>query len=825
MTAPGSEFKNSSWHRFWFGKGYRDLWTAPVRVPVLDLGKEGGGLTPVQQTGHLQTAGLAFEGADHRRYWFRSLHKEPDRALPPEWRQGWTSQLIRDRTACTHPAAGVVRSRLAAAAGIPIPPVRLVMMPDDPALGTFRATFANRMGTIEEFPRVAAGSPGYLGATEIVDSATLWAKRLADPDVEPDARAFLRARILDLFVGDNDRNHDQWRWARVPGQAAFVPLPEDPDMAFARQDGFVMARLRAHEPRFQVFSNHYPKSAEGELRQADLDRWVLASLDRAAFREEAEKMQAAFTDAVIDEAVGAMPVEWQSKNGAALASALKSRRNALLQDVQRMYLFVSRVVEVHATDASEIVTLHRIPGGVEVTVAKAAAPIAPYFRRTFHPSETRELRVYLHGGDDRLVNEVTDSRIGLRVLSGAGKDVVDDTRGGHAEVWTGDGQVDVQRGPGTSEKSQPWVNRFPVAGAPWLEPRNTGSWKQFSPKAFWAPDLGAVVGLAGSFKSWDFRKEPFASEHFFQAIYSFDKQNARGDYLGTFIRPASRLSTTLHIYGSGIDNVNFFGFGNDTPNSSDERHEIDQKNIAVEPTLYYRPSPRATFFGGVDVRYSSSHESEASILGVTQPYGTGQFGSMGLRLGLELDSRGKAAPYNIWDVGTATSAREVSGQKASGVRLVADGVYRPSVWDVQSSYGQMNSALSGYVGTSRVVLAGRVGGQHLFGDYPWFDSAFLGGHNDRGFRFQRFAGDSSLYGNAELRLWAARVRVMPVRLGLFVFYDVGRVWLKGNSDGDWHGSYGGGLLMHLLSTPIVVRARIAHSEESTLFYFGSGFTF
>ena len=187
------------------------------------------------------------------------------------------------------------------------------------------------MGTIEEFPRPAEGGrPGYMGADQIVNSQALWTMRLADPGVEIDARAFLRARILDLFVGDYDRNHEQWRWAHVPGQAAFVPLPEDPDMAFARQDGFVMARLRGHEPRFQVFSERYPKAAEAELGQADLDRWVLPPLDRAAFRAEAESLQAAFTDAVIEDAVRAMPAEWHAINGEALASALKARRNGLV---------------------------------------------------------------------------------------------------------------------------------------------------------------------------------------------------------------------------------------------------------------------------------------------------------------------------------------------------------------------------------------------------------------------------------------------------------------------------------------------------------------
>ena len=177
------------------------------------------------------------------------------------------------------------------------------------------------------------------------------------------------------------------------------------------------------------------------------------------------------------------------------------------------------------------------------------------------------------------------------------------------------------------------MNRSPVEGAPWREPRNTGSWKQFGPKGFWAPDLGPVVGVDAIYKSWGFRQEPFAREHFFQAIYAFGRKNGRADYLGTFIRPASAFSSTLHVYGSGIDRINFFGFGNDTLKSEPDQHEVEQKNVALEPTLYYRPSRRATLFGGVDMRYSDSQESASSILGQTQPYGTGSFGSLGLRRG------------------------------------------------------------------------------------------------------------------------------------------------------------------------------------------------
>ena len=61
-VVPGPKFKDSGWHNLWFGEGYRKLWATPARVPVLDLRD----LTPAQQVGQLQTAGLAFESVDGR---------------------------------------------------------------------------------------------------------------------------------------------------------------------------------------------------------------------------------------------------------------------------------------------------------------------------------------------------------------------------------------------------------------------------------------------------------------------------------------------------------------------------------------------------------------------------------------------------------------------------------------------------------------------------------------------------------------------------------------------------------------------------------------
>ena len=69
---PGERYETGWLGRFLFGSDYRDLWTAEIEVPVLDVHGYKGGLTPVRRGGFGQTSSLHFDGADGRRHIFRS---------------------------------------------------------------------------------------------------------------------------------------------------------------------------------------------------------------------------------------------------------------------------------------------------------------------------------------------------------------------------------------------------------------------------------------------------------------------------------------------------------------------------------------------------------------------------------------------------------------------------------------------------------------------------------------------------------------------------------------------------------------------------------
>lgn len=821
----GREYAASGSLRRWFGEGYRDVWTTPFEAPVLDLSKEAGGLEPVRQVGGLQTAGLALRGADGKSYTFRSLHKEPERLLPAEWRDSWPAKLLRDATSATHPGAAVMLPVLAEAAGIPHTQPRLVVMPDDPRLGQFRATFANQVGTIEEYPTASAeGRSGFHGATEIISTSGLWSRSLQGPQNRIDSRAFLRARILDLFVENYDRRRGQWRWMRIPGQPAWEPLPEDPDMAFVRHNGLVIAAMRGRQPRLLEFSDTFPSRLEGPTSNAaEVDRWLLTSLEEPVFEEIARELQAAWTDAVIDRAVAQLPKEWQAPDKGHLAHALRARRAALVPYVQRYYRYLARDVDIDLTDLDERVAIATAADRSTTVSVTAAGSSAPYYTRRFLPGETAEVRVYLRGGTDRVERTGKGGPIHVRVIANGGTKTVE-SRDARSEVWADSGTVAGSR----ISQAGPWKNPNPVTDAPWLEPRNFGTWTLWQPTAWYSADLGAVVGASLTHTTYGFRSVPAAKEQAIRGGWSFGQSSGKLEYDGTFRRSASAMGFDLRAAVSGIGQVNFFGFGDDTDRQSRSRYHIQQTLVTFAPAVRFGQSPRASLTIGPEIRYSDSGKRAGTVLSEQAPYGIGRFGLADVRVRLETDTRKNTTP-GLMAVALGESTSDTPDQPPGrGMRAVASAFVAPAALDVRETYGGFDGYIAGYVGSKSVQLATRVGGQRLFGTYPWFDAAFIGGLNDRGFHSHRFAGDASLYGNVELRTYVGPPvfeSVFPVRFGFVGFVDTGRVWLEGEQSNTWHPSWGGGLLLKPVGTSIVLRAVAATGSEGTLVYAGSGFRF
>lgn len=823
----GPQYARGGVHRMLFGADYRALWTTPATFEVLDLQREAGGLTPSFRVGGLQTKGLAFKGKDGRNYTFRGLEKDASELLDEELRGTIVDDLLADAQAAQHPASEVIARGLLDATGIPCPPWRLVVLPDDPALGQFQKDFAGAVGVFADYPSaVSDANPGFRGITEIVDHLELYERLQAGEGDRADVRAFLRARLMDILMGDWDRHRKQWRWARFPANPLWAPIPEDRDQAFSRYEGALLDLARRRAPRLQKFGPKYAGIAGLGTNGREQDRQLLAGLTRDEFREAATALRTQLTDEAIDKAVGLMPAAWRELDGARLARDLKARRDALTDIADRFYEYLAERADVFMTDRPELVEAKRqASGDLELSVRPLGTdgqPADAEYHRVFHAKETEEVRLYAMGGDDSIMVTGGSRGIRIRAVAGAGNDTLDDSRGGGTKLSDSQGTNQVVRGPGTKQDDRPYTSPPPKKNAPWIPPQDFASATWTIPWISYGSDLGVFLGWGIQHQSYGFRKADFSSRHLVRAGYAFGEKSGRLDYTGLFHRENDPRYLGVHFYASGVEVLRFYGFGNETVDTEDKDfYKAPENQVLVYPSFTWQVASRASFTLGPVGRYSSPRGDDPTLVDAVPVYGRDDFGQVGAHAGLVLD------------------ARDNPQYPRKGGLMAVRGTVWPKVGDVESSYGQISGNANGYFSAGQwVTLALRGGGKTVFGDYPYFDAASLGGggleggaldepgFTVRGFRARRFSGDSSVYGNADLRLRLGKLTlILPCHVGVFGLFDAGRVWYTGEDSNTWHTSYGGGIWLSFLNYRSTLSAYVAHSEEGDIVHVGGGFTF
>ena len=123
------------------------------------------------------------------------------------------------------------------------------------------------------------------------------------------------------------------------------------------------------------------------------------------FSRVARELQTALTDEVIEASIDRLPDGYREQVGEELRTAFYHRRDDLPRFAREWYDLLAGWVDVHSTDDDERATVEwTADGGAHVRIeAVEDEPSRVVFERRFSPDETREVRVYLHGGDDELV--------------------------------------------------------------------------------------------------------------------------------------------------------------------------------------------------------------------------------------------------------------------------------------------------------------------------------------------------------------------------------------------------------------------------------------
>ncbi len=845
VVVPGERFRAGGFKRWLYGRDYRDLWATPIEVTVLDLDHVGGGLTPLRTGGAGQSISLHFTGQDGRRYTVRSLDKDPMKRKWDELKNTVVDDVLQDMISALLPTGALVVDPLMEATGILHTKHTLVVIPDDPRLKEYRKDFAGLIGMLQEHPSEGPDdTPGFADSRKISGTDKLWKRLEKTPCNRVDARAYLKARLMDFLINDRDRHYGQWRWARFPAGDCYtwLPIPEDRDQAFVDFDGFGMAVARRGLPMQIEFDDAYPSLVGLSTTGWELDRQFLVELHKTAWDSVVTAFRQDLPDPIIENAVRKLPPPYYKIVGEALTKALKSRRDALPEFARRYYALITREAEIQATDQDEYAHCEHLPNGdLLVRIGLIEEPDGvPYFQRTFPPQETREVRIYLRGGDDRAEIAGAKGQIAIRIDGGGGADAF--TNSSQAEAtktlfYDYRGKNRFAKGKGAKIDKRPY-KRPP---SPILRARYALDWGMQAitlPILVANPDLSVFVGGFGSRQYFGYRKNPFSSRHSFNAGLAINRLKPSVSYTGTFRQLLSDLDAKIYLKYSGLQVIRFNGFGNATeiPGPS-SFYQVEQNYFAFAPSLEFRAAEhtgdieslrsKLTIGLGPIIKYANtplSSNKDKFIGSLDHPlYGTDSFGQVGAQGEIAYDTRDNPA----------------YATRGFSVR-VAGAVY-PKIWDVKSAFGSIDGEARTYVTApipTNPTLALRAGGKKVWGTFPFHESAFLGGPglagsgasngNLRGFRKNRFAGDTALYGNSELRLVLAKIKfLVPGELGLFGAADAGRVlYAKDPDDADtWHTGVGGGLWLSFLRRWQTVSVAVVNGDDFMGVYLRAGLVF
>lgn len=826
MTVAGNpSFKINGSKKFWMGKNYRLEWRTPIRVPVINLATEYGGLTPVKKGGGKQTKNLRLEDSQGREYSLRSVEKFiTAKTIPGQIESQAAADLINDGVSASYPYSNASIPVLAHAAGIPSGSIRLVYVGDDPKLGEFREEFKNMLAILET--RLPDSVKKDFDTEEVV------AKLKDDNDNEVDQKALLKGRILDMFIMDLDRHEDQWLWGAIDKDKGklYYPIPRDRDQAFFVNHGVIpgIAKWPWLVPQVQGFRVQAKNIKRFNWAARNLDRFFLNELNEQDWKQAVDLFVSQMTDDVIQNALDQQPNEIKHLRWNEIIEKLKARRQYLAGEVMQYYRFISENVDVVTSDKKELfdITLND-DASVLVQIYKITnegQQSTKMYERLFDPNVTKEIRLYGMGGDDKFTLKGSNDKIKIRMIGGDGVDeFVNTTNSGETGiVYDLDsennkvtGQLKTKLGNDTLAN---YYNRLGYkynTVAPFV---NIG----------YNRDDGLFLGASLKVTNYGFRKTPYKNLHEFAVSTAFSTSAWNFRYYAEFISTFGNKSDILFEADIKAPNntTNFFGYGN----------SVYDKSKPGE-FRYYRARYE---LGDISLllrkRFS---EKVIATLGPTfQFYKLDPTESLNKTRYIVL-----GAPFNDLDPTTLFAKQSYLGGKfslivdtrdnpvvpQSGINWVTNLRHLSGLNDASYTLTQLNSDFTFHVRIvpKRIVLVNRFGGGHNFGDFEFYQAQYLGNESNlRGYRKFRFAGRSKLYNNAELRIRLANFKtyLFPGAFGIIGFYDTGRIWSDVNETDKWFSGYGGGVWFAPLRR-LVISFTYAASKEDKLPLVGLGWKF
>jgi hypothetical protein len=218
------------------------------------------------------------------------------------------------------------------------------------------------------------------------------------------------------------------------------------------------------------------------------------------------------------------------------------------------------------------------------------------------------------------------------------------------------------------------------------------------------PDEGVFIGGGPILYEFGFRTSPYVYRMELKAGFATKPQKFKINYLGEFYSLINGSKITLHAFGSGLEVLNFYGFGNETKRDEDLEsqhfYKVNQKEFLLDPRIEFLLNNNTNLSFGVSLKFTSTEKEGNSLLIQNPPYGSEDFLLTGINGGIKIDGRDNPAiPCN-------------------GFYFAGEAVSYPSFRKEESSFSKLRADVRYYVSASLLplsALAFRIFGKKNFG--------------------------------------------------------------------------------------------------------------
>ncbi|OAB77353.1 metallophosphoesterase [Cochleicola gelatinilyticus] len=828
-----SKVEKSDFFKSFWGAHYREAYGAKVTAKTAFLDTLYGGLEVVRPGGGHQTESLRLVTKDGKEYNMRALKKSAVQFLETTTFKGINGdayfsntlpeELILDFFTAAHPYGAFAIPTLAKAAGVYYTTPELFYVPKQKALEKYNEEYGDQLYMIVERPAEEYKTRKSFGYPDDIESTDDLLKKLREDEAYVlDEQAYIRARIFDMLIGDWDRHSDQWRWAEFEGandSKTFVPIPRDRDQVFANFDGSFLNTMRSligAVNQFGVYGNDIVDVKWFNEAGAKLDRALVKRSAKQEWIAQAQAIQESIDESILEEAFSALPNAVQDETISEIKKHFLGRKKNLVEIVERYYEEFIKFQMLTGTDKDDLFEIERLPKGetrIRAFRIKDGEKGDELFDRTFRSNETEEIWLYGLDDDDKFVVSGTpEDPMLIRIIGGQDEDSFSVANGKKIEIYDNRTEQNTVKEQGGAKVR---FTKFYTPNLYDYTRKKTTSGK-IGLGVNYNPDTGASIHAKYLKNKNEFLLNPYSKRTEITIDYQFLTQGLDIHFNKGFASIFSDFNfITTTRFTSKNYTENFFGFGNNSKNL-DEVFSFDYNRVNM-----------SVYHGGIGVerasQYGSFFQVKLDVDAVELVRNGANF--IAENRSSELEDR---SYFFIPNTTYQYKNYDAEAFPTKGMLFKIKGGYIDDLGGtIGTGFAEADLVFYNALSNNRnFVLKTGVSTYLTVGDAPrFYQQARIGANNGlRGFRNDRFTGDHSLTGTAELSYSFEPIKTFffPLNFSVYTGFDTGRVWVANNTSNRWHHSLGGGFMVQWTEA-LHFDLSVFNSDEGSRF--GVGFQF